>query len=190
MENAAEALKIAFAVALFVMALTLSMSSFSQAMSAVQAITTMRDRELEYTYVKPTEEFSRFVGIETVVSSIYRAYEENLEIYFYQGSLDNPLYIYKIGDEPTNCIDLAHEGLVFGDSEEANQFLNALMGGQFVSNWDDVKDKYENTLMDGETDNGLYKKYSNATFEERTGEYIQYSGTSETTQRIITYILQ
>lgn len=55
MENAVEALKIAFAVMMFVLALSLSVFTFSRANSAVTAIINMRDRETQYNYVKPIE---------------------------------------------------------------------------------------------------------------------------------------
>ena len=95
MENAVEALKIAFAVIMFVVALSLSISSFSQSSSAIDAVINMRDRETEYTYVEPTENLSRTVGIETVVSSIYRAFEQNIEIYFKNFSTKSILILLK-----------------------------------------------------------------------------------------------
>ena len=82
MENAVDALKIAFGVMMFVLALTLSISSFSKANSAVTAITRMNDRETEYTYIEPTASRARIVGVEAIVPSMYRAYYENIEIKF------------------------------------------------------------------------------------------------------------
>ena len=82
MENAVEALKIAFAVMMFVLALTLCISSFSQASLAIEAIIGMRDRENSYTYVEPTDGLYRTVGIDAVVSAIYRAMYEGTEIHF------------------------------------------------------------------------------------------------------------
>lgn len=198
MENAAEALKIAFAVAMFVIALSLSISSFSQATSTVQAITTLRDREAQYSYVQPSENLSRTVGIETVVTSIYKAYETNMEIHFYEKKADGsikPLYIYNIIESdgtqtPVNRVDLSLKGLNHSDNQQAIQFLNVLIGGVNVQNWTTLKSDYENKLMDGETDIGLYKKYAGNEFEERLGEYVQGSGTSEITKRVITYIKQ
>ena len=67
MENATEALKIAFGVMMFVLALTLSISTFSQAIQAVDSITTLRDRETQYTYVEPSSYSNRTVGVETIV---------------------------------------------------------------------------------------------------------------------------
>ena len=93
MENAAEALIIAFAVMMFVMALTLSISSFSQANTAVKAIVDMTDSEAEYTYVEPSEKLTRIVGIETVISTIYSSSNENIEIHFIDES-GTPIPLY------------------------------------------------------------------------------------------------
>ena len=82
MENAAEALKIAFAVMMFVLALTLSISSFSQASLTIDEIIKMSDKVNEYTYVEPADGLYRTVGIDAVVSTMYRALDENIEIYF------------------------------------------------------------------------------------------------------------
>ncbi len=196
MENVTEALKIAFAVLMFVLALSLSISSFSQASSAVNAIITLRDRESEYTYVQPAKNLSRTVGIETVISSLYRIPEQNLEIHFYQkqGTNEVPLDIFKLlnvngsdTEKNSNYIDLAHDNLTFGANFDQNEFLDVLIGG---GNEDTVKDKYEARLIDGDSDIGLYKKFANAQFEERLGEYVQGSGASEITKRVITYVKQ
>jgi len=35
-----------------------------------------------YQYVKPASDFTRTVGIESIIPAMYQAYEENTEIYF------------------------------------------------------------------------------------------------------------
>jgi len=94
MENAVEALKIAFAVMMFVLALTVSISSFSNANSAVKSLISMNDRENEYIYVEPSPNLTRIVGVETVVSSMYRAMEQNIEIYFKKEGNDEFLPLF------------------------------------------------------------------------------------------------
>jgi len=195
MENVADALKIAFAVMMFVIALTLSISSFSQATRTVDVITASRDREAQYTYVTPSSNLSRTVGIETVISSMYRAYEENIEIHFYEsiGGTEEKMKIYNLIDDDgniigdTNCIDLAHKNLKFANKDQATEFLDVLLAGANIDNWDDIKDKYQNRIIHM---NGIYKHFTNmnAEFEERLGEYVQGSGTSEMTKRVITYV--
>lgn len=196
MENVAEALKIAFAVMMFIIALTLSISSFSQATSAVNAITTARDRESNYTYVVPTEDLTRTVGIETVVSTMYRAYEENIEIYFFEED-GSPISLYKVtGTDGTlidvSCIDLANSAdrgykEVFASKEAAREHLDIILGGSKVLNEksQEVKDKYENKLYYNE---GLYKEFKEAEFTEEFGEYLQGSENANSlTKRVVTY---
>ena len=84
MENVAEAMKIAFGVLLFVVALTLSISCFSQANNSVTAIVNMRDRDTQILYdqIKPSEGLTRIVGVETIVPTMYTALYENIDIFF------------------------------------------------------------------------------------------------------------
>lgn len=208
MENAVEALKIAFAVMMFVIALTLSISSFSQANMAVDAITTLRDREVNYTYVVPTKDFSRTVGIETVVSSMYRAFEENIEIYFFEAN-GNPFALYYATDSYGNvktdnlgnnieisCIDLANsenKGYkeTFASKEVAKEHLDIILGGKKVldEQSNDIQKKYEKKLK---YDEGLYNELKDRSFIEKFGEYEQGLGpnANNITKRVITYILQ
>ena len=72
MENAVEALKIAGAVLLFILALSLSISSLSQANSAVSDITTMYDREFMYSYIEPSKGLTRKVVVDTAFSNSCR----------------------------------------------------------------------------------------------------------------------
>ena len=51
MENAADALKIAASVLIFVLALSISINAFSQARVASQTVLEYSDREYDYTYV-------------------------------------------------------------------------------------------------------------------------------------------
>lgn len=202
MENAVEALKIAFAMLMFGMALTLSISSFSQATQAVDAITTLRDREAHYTYVTPTDELTRNVGIETVITSMYRAYKENIKIYFYD-SYGNPIDIYIIfdgkgGSLPTSCFELANHN--FESPEEATIFLHLLVGGINI----DKKNVISDEIMSDEEFNGIIDKYKNnfiytdgiynqfvgKEFKEQLGEYYEGTGASEIKKRVITYTLQ
>ena len=206
MENAAEALKIAFAVLLFVLALTLSISSFSQATRAVGVITTLK--ETQYTYVKPINsenDFSRIVGIETVVSTIYRVPEQSLKIYFFESDGKTPIYLYYLADVngnlkydnvnakiPINYIDLKNKYNI--DTNSVDDFISVLVGG--IYNNHALKEKYTNIELEekyGErliNQNGLYEKFKNTRFLELLGEYEEIEGTSTTTQRVITFIEQ
>ena len=89
MENAVDAIYIAGAVLLMIVALTVSISSFSTQIASVEEIVQADERLdvvetaggtdfLNYiTYNKST----RDVGVETIVNSLYRSYKENYTVY-------------------------------------------------------------------------------------------------------------
>ncbi len=85
MENAVEALKMAGAVLMFLIALTVSIVSFGQARIASDTLLDMQDRETDYintdNYYKLTGT-ERVVGLETIIPTIYRVYHENYRIVF------------------------------------------------------------------------------------------------------------
>lgn len=190
MENAVEALKIAFAVMMFTMALSLGISSFSSANSAVNAIINMEDRETEYTYVEPSQNLTRTVGVETIVPTMYRAYNENIQIYFYDAT-GKPLTLYYKTDNQgkrvkengydvgVNYIDLSLEN--FGTTEKAIEHLDILLGDS--SGYDG---EYKNQICHTE---GLYSFLSQYKFEEKLGEYYQGTGSTKIKKRVITYTI-
>lgn len=173
MENAVEALKIAFAVMMFVAALSLSISCFSQANAAVTSIISLNDRETEYTYVEPSSTNTRTVGVETIVPTMYKAYQENFQIYFYQNKeKTQPFVIYTKTDNVGNSIDVNYiDGSeVFGNAQEAVNHLDNILN------------------------NGLYESLSGKKFIEELGEYYQNDSentpeVNKTKTRVITYTL-
>lgn len=93
MENAADALKIAGAVFLFVIALSVAIVSFVQAREASDTIMNFRDRETEYidgNYYYESRGTERTVGLETIIPTIYRSYLEDYKVVF--SGLSKPLY--------------------------------------------------------------------------------------------------
>jgi hypothetical protein len=111
MENAVDALKMAFGVMVFVLALTISISIFTNARKTSDVILKGQD-ETEYyeyiasgTYDETTGEWvsigdTRIVGIETVVPTLYKYYKENYTVVFLDKS-GNPLQMYETLTEPT-----------------------------------------------------------------------------------------
>lgn len=216
MENAVQALKIAGAVLLFILALSLSISSLTQANSAVSAITNMYDNEAQYDYVRPSNQLTRVVGVDAIVPTMYQAYEENIIIYF-KNSDNTPLPIYYKTDangivetddsgQPitVDYVDLSKES--FSDMDSAKQHLSMILAGK--DKWEKQaqneteknmldKKKYGNQFMT-EYQNGFYEFLSNHTFVESLGEYYEgndgNSQTNSTTatkikKRVITYTL-
>ena len=112
MENAVDALKIAFAVMVFTIALSLAMATFSQARETSETVLFMNDKTNYYEYDEIgtatdmgdytqyevrqvdgstiTYTDKRIVGIETVIPTLYRYYKENYIVVF--DGIDKPLY--------------------------------------------------------------------------------------------------
>lgn len=213
MENAAEALQIAFGVLLFVVALTLSISCFSQATTAVDSIISLRDTHTEYKTVNPSKGLTRIVGAETIVPTMYSAYSNNIEIYFKIKNADGtttpmPVY-YKTDSNGTrerddatlnevivDYIDLAKEG--FGNAQLAKEHLDMILavGTANKSHFSnqEVVDKYEKQFHENYP-NGFYNYIKDKKFEESLGEYYQGSDSATATsstqikKRVITYTL-
>ena len=83
MENAVDSLKIAFGVLIFTVALSISISTFSNARRAIDGITTIKDKTQEYVYLEPSTTSNRDVGIETIIPALYKAYSENYRVEFW-----------------------------------------------------------------------------------------------------------
>ena len=83
MENAVDSLKIAFGVLIFTVALSISISTFSNARRAIDGITTIKDKTQEYVSLEPSTTSNRDVGIETIIPALYKAYSENYRVEFW-----------------------------------------------------------------------------------------------------------
>ena len=203
MENAAEALKMAFGVLMLVLALTLCISSFSQAREAVDSIITIKDRETSYTYLASADDSTRIVGIETVVPTMYKAYKENFEVHFLKAD-GTDLVLYKYQDQNGNTRDISIidlESEEHADSQRAINRLDYILSGTEKGPNDPAKK--EVASITGGT-SGLYQYFKNRKFEEQMGEYYQEYKEGKTTdengatildinkskKRVITYILQ
>ncbi len=99
MENAVDAMKMAFAMLVFVVALSLSMYSFTMVRQTSAKITQDADLKEYYDRLSLNETSeqtgyatsavaasSRVVGVETVIPSLYRYYKENYTVLFYAGT--------------------------------------------------------------------------------------------------------
>lgn len=104
MENAADALKLAFYVILFVLALTLSITTFSKAKETSDIVIQLSDDSRYYEYEQITtgdieenvvdEAGNRIVGLETIIPTLYKYDKERYRVEFYNAS-GNPLTIYQ-----------------------------------------------------------------------------------------------
>lgn len=95
MEDAAEALKMAFSVFAFIIALGLAFTTFNQSKRVADIVISASDRTYveAYTEAQLTEEEKngRIVGAETVIPNLYRYYKEkySIEIANSSGTIEN-----------------------------------------------------------------------------------------------------
>ncbi len=199
MENVTEALKIAFGVMMFVLALTLSISSFSQAREAIDNVIMIKDREQDYTYIETSSNIrNRVVSVETIVPTIYKAYKENFSVEFYQSDGTTPLVLYQAVDvnynDPVDVYYFDLERELFGNAENANEHFAILLEGQSaLAGATNFRDKLSHP-------EGLYEFFKTHTFKEYLGEYYQEDAEighesddleiNKTKKRVITYVLQ
>lgn len=97
MENASQALIMAFSIIIFVIALTISISMFSMARATSDFVIFKSDETNYYTYNavdETSKRNARVVSMETIVPTLYRYYKENYRVEFYDGNEENPLEIF------------------------------------------------------------------------------------------------
>ena len=208
MENAAEALKMAAAVLIFVLALSICVNAFAEARIASQTILDYRDREFDTTYIdSATVEKNRTVGLETVVPSMYKSCDESYKVVF--KGMDDGLY-KKFNPETGEYIPVykiyGNQGLGLSGKSQIDTFLKRILYGEgkltneektFIENLEKAKD------IQFYDDDGLYFRLYNLTKEPSTKKIIEKSGvfyknevegaTSSPNNdkiRVITYIVQ
>lgn len=175
MENAAEALKMAFGVLVFVLALSISVNAFSEARQVSQAIINYGDREYDTTYV---DEYTytddegklitqRVVSVETIIPTIYRAYKENYKIIFnFNGRYTDGLF-KKINPntneyEPINYIE-ENDQTLSGDKQQIEFITDILYGTTNTTKYNGIR---LNTT-------GLYDIIKEKKFKESIGIYYE-----------------
>ena len=223
MENAADALKMAGAVLMFVLALSVSIVSFADVRQASDVILNYRDRETVYIdgdYYYEASGTERTVGVESIIPSIYRAYNEQYKIVF--EGLDDPIYTcrYTSGQNSVErySLDAAFEYdnaiIVSADRDQGcKTFLHAIIYGVTDSTRNpNFENWYGSTSVSGKTielpSRSLYERLSKATkITEYLGVYYtQETAEGETTittntsgdvpeankteKRIITYVIE
>lgn len=176
MENAADALKMAAAVLIFVLALSISINAFGEVRQTSQIILESKDREYEYgegSYVESNGSTQRVVGLETIVPSIYKAYKENYKIVFTGNMVDtNGLYQKKNEEgnlEPIKYIDLEKE--VLGSDTQKERFVRAVLYGADTT----TKNYFIENLGIYLNEDGIYDiiQREKLKFTEKLGIYYQ-----------------
>lgn len=198
MENAADALKMAGAVLLFVLALSIIIPFFSQARQTTDIILDTRDRETEYIngkYYYETTGTERQVGIETVIPTIIRAYIENYRIVF--NGLNEPIYTIKQTDGTERkkySLDLdtnegtEYKNVTLGSTDAKSEFLCGILYHKFRTSETDFNNRFHITVGS----KSLYEQLKGKKITEYLGVYYQNDSedvpdVNKEKKRIITY---
>lgn len=179
MENVADALKMAADFLVFITALAIGITSFSQAKSTAQILLNYTDREYETQYVESTSTTDRVVGAETIIPTIYRAYKENYKIMFYNSDDNNDkMELFKKGEQPINYIDLGSDSkiLSLADDAKKDDFIMVLLYGNkakvtTVTTGEDFRKKMKNEQGINLPEDGIYGTIRSSKFIERFGVY-------------------
>lgn len=195
MENATEALKMAAAVLVFVLAMAISITAFGEARQTTQTILNYRDREYDYSYVENNGQTQRIVSAETIVPSIYKAYKENYKIVFRglpqelyeKAGMDNSLM-----EKRTKVYSIDLEKEVLGSDEEKERFIRCLLYGE---KYQAEIDKFKDSGIILKKEN-FYDTIKGKKFIETLGVYYQEEiqggeanapDANKTKKRVVTY---
>lgn len=194
MENAADALKIAAAVLIFIVSLSISINAFSEVRKTSQTLLNYQDREYDQTWVNQAETTERVVGAESIIPTIYKAYRENYKIVFTPKALGgDDAYLYKKNGNSVRRLDLENTDgydVIFPNDAAKETFIKVLLNGQGT---EDIS-VFTNQGIEFDTIT-LYEKIKEKSFKESLGIYYQedlYAGTdtsnaNKTLKRVITY---
>jgi len=194
MENAVEALKMAGFMLLFIIALSITMITLTQAKTTADSLVKNQDRQQSYQYIEVTgdlsKSLSRTVTLADIIPTLYRYAQEDYAVQFYTSS-GSPLYVYESGQIKNgvhvkkNDLDLDTEHwLENGETRYEEWRGNTTKIKQHV---DDVVEY-------------LLANYKNSNFEEKLGTTEDYEESQDTNElvpdinkqykRIITYTLK
>lgn len=194
MENAVEALKMAGFMILFIIALSITMITLTQAKTTADSLVKNQDRQQSYQYIEVTgdlsKSLSKTVTLADIIPTLYRYAQEDYAVQFYTSS-GSPLYVYESGQIKNgvhvkkNDLDLDTEHwLENGETRYEEWRGNTTKIKQHV---DDVVEF-------------LLANYKNSNFEEKLGTTEDYEESQDTNElvpdinkqykRIITYTLK
>lgn len=200
MENAADALKMAGAVLLFVLALSIIIPFFTLVRQTTDIILDARDRETLYIngkYYYEATGTERQVGLETIVPTVMRAYLENYKVVF--EGLGDPIYTIKLSDGTViekYTLDLEtnngteYKNVTLANDEQKAEFLCGILYHKFKTTEADFNKKFNVTI--GST--GLYQALQGKKITEKLGVYYQDDNddvpdVNKIQKRIITYTI-
>lgn len=199
MENITDALIMAGQMLIFIIALSICMSSFTTVRESINNIVSQRetiemakssDNKGYLNYIDSKNKNStRIVGSETVVSSIYRSVKENYEIYI---KLRQDTFDEAEIEATGAVIWTAKEQIDFGE----NQIINKdekLIKFTIGKKQDFINERANEILSKYDGTDSFYDIIRTRKFHEYLGEYQNSSDESissenKSTKRIITYV--
>ena len=129
MENAVDALKISFAVFVFIFAIVITFSMISKAVTTSDVVLYYTDETSFYEYEASKEE-NREVDVSTVITTLYKTYEENVTVKI---ELDGDTTEFSIaaGTATEEYINdyISNNLLNLGDKEFKEEFLEVPYSG-------------------------------------------------------------
>lgn len=141
MENAVDALKIAAAVLVFVIALTIAFALLSQAKATSDIMLFASDKTNYYTYSNKAENTEgRIVGADVVISSLYRYYKESVVVRIVEGT-----NITEFNTETDGGLSQRERKKRVNDWIEKN---SNILNGTFLETFDEVKKSGEYIVED------------------------------------------
>lgn len=171
MENAVDALKLGAFVLIFVIALSVSITAFSEARIASDTLLDYRDRETslgqdDYWYSEETRQ-QRIVGLETVIPTIYRSYSDaSIKVVFLRGD-GSIMSLYTTNDGNTHNIigriytnnkhiNIGDEKqfikrIIYGSNEPINEFISIKSFDDYISKYNTFTE-YSGMYINGEED--------------------------------------
>lgn len=201
MENAVDALKIAFALFVFIMALSITIFMFNMAKetgdivlasSDVTAFMEYKEQDLTGTIVKDGD---RIVGLETIIPTLYKYYKERYTVVFMNAD-GTPLTIYKSKTNSnlwsTNYknkyYDEAYKSYVcafdieeetrrhepwVGSASSCKENLDKFLSGEiFIDPSGGENYDYGSSTMYDWDNKGFIDKFKGTKFRESLGEYV------------------
>ena len=191
MENAVEALKMAGFMLLFIIALSITMITLTQAKTTADSLVKNQDRQQSYQYIEVTgdlsKSLSRTVTLADIIPTLYRYAQEDYAVQFYTSS-GSPLYIYESG-QIKNGVPVKKNDL---DLDTEHWIEN---GETRYEDWRGNTTKIKQHVVEY-----LLANYKNSNFEEKLGTTEDYEESQDTNElvpdinkqykRIITYTLK
>lgn len=212
MENVADALKMAAAVLIFVLAISIAILSFGQVRQTADTVLNYKDREIAYidgNYYYEASGTEKSVNLETVIPTVFRVYLENYKVVF--EGLNKPLYKIKttyVGDNglktemiEKRTLDLEtnqgtqYQNVVLANDDQKSEFLCGILYGDFRIGQTEFEKKFNVSLIGCDS---LYNQLTDSnikTITEYLGVYyqnddLQVPDVNKTEKRIITYKIQ